>query len=290
MDKVFCITCHRMTEALKATVKYFSSYEDNLVIIHVDAKSNISDFSVLSSNRVIFIDDRVSVSWGAYSQIQATINLLESAMEFEFKYLFFISGDDLPCKTNDQINEFLKSINYKNMIHFQDERNNYINPDLRVKYNYPSFFFTKNKSNYIKIKMKFFNFLRLFFVSNMYKEGVSRGLVFYKGTSWFSLNYSSVSSLIEFIEGNAWYLDIFKSSCCGDEVFFHTALKYIGIDDYYHNSNEINDALRYIDWASGPDYPRTLDHSDFDKIKRTSCIFARKFSVDDKGAINFLLN
>ena len=36
-------------------------------------------------------------------------------------------------------------------------------------------------------------------------------------------------------------------------------------------------ALRYIDWKSGPEYPKILNNDDFDLIKKTECLFARKF-------------
>ncbi|MEG1087361.1 MAG: hypothetical protein RSD79_04765, partial [Cetobacterium sp.] len=37
-------------------------------------------------------------------------------------------------------------------------------------------------------------------------------------------------------------------------------------------------ALRYIDWKKGPDFPRTLDESDYDDILKTETLFARKFN------------
>ena len=41
--------------------------------------------------------------------------------------------------------------------------------------------------------------------------------------------------------------------------------------------------LRYIDWNSGPEYPKILTQQDFVNIKNnenSDCIFARKFSED----------
>ena len=43
----------------------------------------------------------------------------------------------------------------------------------------------------------------------------------------------------------------------------------------------VNDDLRYIDWTSGPDYPKTLDSSDFENISKSdNAIFARKFNLN----------
>ncbi|HFS2503573.1 TPA: hypothetical protein ACHXK7_003055, partial [Escherichia coli] len=54
---------------------------------------------------------------------------------------------------------------------------------------------------------------------------------------------------------------------CGDEVFFHTLLKHLNVTDIYHNTTMINDALRYIDWTTGPEYPRMLNEKDIEQIK-----------------------
>ncbi|HFO6519256.1 TPA: hypothetical protein ACHK4A_005640, partial [Escherichia coli] len=56
-------------------------------------------------------------------------------------------------------------------------------------------------------------------------------------------------------------------SLCGDEVFFHTLLKHLNVTDIYHNTTMINDALRYIDWTTGPEYPRMLNEKDIEQIK-----------------------
>ncbi|HFO9507643.1 TPA: hypothetical protein ACHK56_004393, partial [Escherichia coli] len=61
--------------------------------------------------------------------------------------------------------------------------------------------------------------------------------------------------------------DMYKHSLCGDEVFFHTLLKHLNVTDIYHNTTMINDALRYIDWTTGPEYPRMLNEKDIEQIK-----------------------
>ncbi|WP_227670334.1 beta-1,6-N-acetylglucosaminyltransferase, partial [Klebsiella variicola] len=102
--------------------------------------------------------------------------------------------------------------------------------------------------------------------------------VFYKGTNWFSFNRKTVGDVLEFVTNNNWYLNVFEQSLCGDEVFFHTLLKFIGVDDIFHDPEKVNDVLRYIDWSTGPDYPRILNGTDLYRIKKSGCIFARKFT------------
>ncbi len=280
MVKVFCITCHKLTNPLIYTVNYLSGFNGNRILIHVDRDSNIKDFQQLVKSNVFLLEERVSVCWGGFSQVTATILLLKNALLIDFDYLFFISGDDLPCKSNKYIDDFLESINFKNMVHFQDERDTYVNPVERVKYNYPSFFFERDKSFYNRMLVKCFSFIKPFFSSRDYISCVNRGVVYFKGTNWFSLNYDTCCKLFSFIVENDWYVSSFKNSFCSDEVFFHTALKYIGVVDLYYNANEASDALRYIDWVSGPEYPRILGESDIYNIKSSLSLFSRKFPPD----------
>ena len=277
MKKIFCITCHQLTSPLTLTVKYLSSFDSNQILIHVDKKSDINDFLFLESSNVVVLNDRVNVSWGAVSQIKATLLLLSKASQIDFDYLFFLSGDDLPCMRNEDIDAFIERINYKNMIHYQDSRNNHVDPIGRVKYNYPAFFFSKENNLNIKVKRKAFSVFKFLFKSSHYKYAKEKGVVFYKGTNWFSFNRKTVGDVLEFVTNNNWYLNVFEQSLCGDEVFFHTLLKFIGVDDIFHDPEKVNDVLRYIDWSTGPDYPRILYGTDLYRIKKSGCIFARKF-------------
>ena len=103
----------------------------------------------------------------------------------------------------------------------------------------------------------------------------------YKGTQWFGITSELRDYIIEYLQDNEWYIKAFKNSLCGDEIFFHTIIynsKFReNIYQDYDKSNICYQALRYIDWKTGPDYPRILNENDFEKIKDTECIFARKF-------------
>lgn len=287
MRKIFCIICHKVTSPLKMTVNYLSSFENNEILIHVDKKSNLDDFLFLESNNVSLLTERFDVSWGGCSQIKATLLLLDRAINVGFDYLFLLSGDDLPCMSDNKINLLLSEIEYKNLIHYQDERSNYVDPVKRVKYSYPDCFFTKETKLSTKLKRKAFLIFRFLFINKLYAKSVSEGVIFYKGSNWFSFNHKTVCEVMSFIKCNDWFLSLFERSFCSDEVFFHTLLKFIGINDIYHDPSKPSDGLRYIDWNTGPDYPRLLDNSDIDKINKSGCIFARKFS---DGADADLLN
>ncbi|GHV09031.1 hypothetical protein FACS1894160_4290 [Bacteroidia bacterium] len=47
----------------------------------------------------------------------------------------------------------------------------------------------------------------------------------------------------------------------------------------------VNDNLRYIDWVTGPEYPRIFAFDNFDELICSNKIFARKFDIHKDSAI-----
>lgn len=281
MKKTIAIVCHKLTKPLIHTVQYLSTYNENTIIIHVDKKSNFEDFDCLKLSNVIFIEDRVDVQWGAVTQINATLKLMECASSFNYDYFFLISGDDIPAMSNARINEFLSRHDGQEFIHYQDQRNSYVDPVLRVKYLYPKFFFSRDLSLANRMLRKFFKLTKdLFYLNKKYIKNKGDLPKFYKGTNWFTLTKSSVDFIIEYLINNPSFISIFDRSLCADEVFFHTILKLKKSIVIYENIDSMNNALRYIDWVSGPQYPKVLTENDSDKIISSNCFFARKIDAN----------
>lgn len=89
---------------------------------------------------------------------------------------------------------------------------------------------------------------------------------------------------MDFIKTNKDYDLAFRKSLCADEVYFHTIIQNSYFQErIYHPEDEeqvSEGGLRYIDWMSGPDYPKILDESDFDKMKQSGMLFARKVKAN----------
>jgi hypothetical protein len=86
--------------------------------------------------------------------------------------------------------------------------------------------------------------------------------------------------MFDYLESDKRYIRRFYLTHCADEIFFQTLVRLIGIAN-------IHNYMRYIDWESGPEYPRTLRIADFEKIAQTHNLFARKFDETvDKQVID----
>lgn len=53
MKKVYCILCHKYTMALEYSVGYLSSFDNNLILIHVDLNSDIEVFQSLNPKMLL---------------------------------------------------------------------------------------------------------------------------------------------------------------------------------------------------------------------------------------------
>ncbi len=301
MNIAYCVLCHRNTPILQASIRILSQKSD--LYIHVDAKSKIEDFKEISdlNQRVFFIKERINVKWGHFSQIEAMINLFQATVNREYDYIFLISGDCLPIKNNEEIERFLISNKGKEFVGIGNSEGEAIR---RTKYVYDDKYFKKKKSFFDKLNIE---------VDKIFKRlEINESAVdlprLYKGCSWLGITGELRDYILNFLKENRDYIDAFRDSVCGDEVFFNTIICNSRFKDsiykYGAGVQDVRMALRYIDWSIKPmkyidwcpklrrlvdwllgiEYPRLLDESDFEKIDKTECIFARKFndSIDIK--------
>lgn len=273
MNIAYCIIAHKNNSILSECIRILSKKND--IYLHVDKKTNINDFKEYK-NKVNFINNRVDVRWGSYSQVQATLNLLESTKCKNYDYIFLLSGDCLPLKSNVEIEKILKLNNKREYvaldIYFKKVED-------RVMYNYTKYHYKKNKNIYEKIIIKIYTLLKSILFRNKLYDKLPK---LYKGTQWFGITSELRDYILEYVNNNELYVKSFKKSYCSDEVFFHTIIYNSKFKEKIYQPIQTNNicyqALRYIDWKSGPDYPRILNENDFDKMKNTECIFARKFN------------
>jgi hypothetical protein len=76
--------------------------------IHVDAKSDIRQFSGLSGENVTFVDPRIPVYWGEFSIVRATMRLMQMALDCPkgYDYFVFLQGSDYPLQSGTYIQRF----------------------------------------------------------------------------------------------------------------------------------------------------------------------------------------
>lgn len=274
MNVVYCIQCHQNTNILRELIRIIS--KDNDVYIHVDKKSNIGEFDEYLG-KVHFIKDRVDVRWGGFSQVEATLKILNCVNKNEYDYICLLSGDCLPLKSSLDIKNFFEQNNGKEFLgmNFNFDYNEI---KERILYKHYSISYRKNMKKYEEILMKIVEKF------NLYKKNNYFYLLpkLYKGPQWFCITGGLNEYILNYIEKNSFYVKAFRHSFCPDEMFFQTI---VGNSEYKNNIYKLGEceddnamALRYIDWKSGPEYPKILDENDFENMKNGDYLFARKFN------------
>ncbi len=247
------------------------------VYIHVDKKNeelfNELKNEYVNNENVSIIDKRIKVNWSGFSQVQATLNLMESALEnnnFKFEYISLISGQDFPIKSNDYIRKFLSDNNGNQFIQYRD-----INNDKKFLFRLKIYNFFRENPNarkaYIKIVDNILRRLQKLVIKRKNLEGFN----LYTGSQWFTLSRECVEYIFKYLEENNKYLLDFKYTFCPDEEFFQ-----ILILNSKFKEKVINDNLRYIDWDGCYSSPKTLGVDDIEKMKSSNKHLARKIDMD----------
>lgn len=267
--------CHNDTEQLNKFIKSLDN-ESLDIFIHVDKKSNMAQEIVKNDNVHILPDEyRVNVKWSDISQVDATLNLIKSAKEFDnYDYYLLASGQDYLVKRADELVEFLENSYPKNFINFLDSENNgtckFNHYDKRNSIYYPRWML--DRKNILRVFRRAYveltgGYNRTF---GFIKRRGPQDIKFYFGSQWWCLTDAVISNMLKYLSGNEEYYKYYLNCAVPDESFFQTLFMNIG-------NSEAEDSLHYIDWSNRVNSPKDLETSDYDKIKNSNKFFARKF-------------
>jgi len=236
--------------------------------IHLDKKTNAGSFNYLSSYKnVFFINKRAKIYWAAFGTIQATLNGFKEIPLSDYAYVNVISAQDFPLKSANEIYEYIlerKGIEFISCQSIEDEwpvaprvkKYHLINWRIPGKYRLGDFL------TYILPERKFpFDY-----------KIVGRA-------NWFTLTTGAIQYSLDFLNKNPSVIRYFKYCWGADEFIFSTIL---------YNSlfkEKIADNLIYVDWSSGLAHPKILTIDDYEVLKASPKLFARKFDMETDSLI-----
>lgn len=283
----YMIIAHTQFNLLELLIRKLDD-KRNDIFIHIDFKVKDFDFDYFSSlakfSRVIFTKKRLDITWGDYSQVECEMTLLETAAKNEdksnpYSYYHLISGVDLPIKTNDEIHSFFNENNGKEFVHFTSSNGKDFESRLRYYH-----FFRRRRNVFTKILAQIsFRIQKALGVNRLKNKNIK----VQKGCNWFSIT----GELARYIVDNLpQYKKIFNYSYCGDETFIQTIIVNSKFSENLFMPDCNNDhfaCARLIDWERGNPYVWKME--DYDLIKSSACMFARKFDENvDKEIVKAL--
>lgn len=297
MKHAYLIMAHNNFYNLEKLLKMLDDDRNN-IFLHFDKKTKNIDKSyydriVLKAKLYIFQD--ISVNWGGFSQVQCELFLLKKAMDVEEHQVYhLLSAADLPIKTQDEIHDFFMKHQNKQFIQidkkrFEKEKKSII---MRIKYYHPIQEIRKCVPNkMVQFVLTFFAKFLLAFQMLMKIDrlkNIKMDVTF--GSQWFSITHSFAEYVIE-KEKDIY--NLFHKSQAPDELFMQMLAwnsKYRE-ELHYDEEKESYDNMREIEWQYETDnsHPKTFKVDDFERIKKSGALFARKFMDDcDRDIIDLL--
>jgi hypothetical protein len=255
-------------------------YEKNDVYLQVDSKGTLSVDNLTLHKASLFILPSFPIYWGAFSMIQAELNLLKAAAEKRYHYYHMITNGDLPIVSQETIHEYLENSDLE-YVDFLPEEKHW----AHYKAAYYHFFLDSK----LYLKYVFIRGLRYILVKLQSVCGIDRTKRthedFYTGSTYFSITHS----LVEYVLAQqSWIKDTFHHALACDEVFLQTLIMKSPFKSKLSGSDSGKTKnLRYIDWIRyRKNSPYTFRMSDYEELKEASkhAFFARKFhrSVDSE--------
>ncbi|WP_308991953.1 beta-1,6-N-acetylglucosaminyltransferase [Mariniflexile litorale] len=277
-DIAIIILAHHNPEQLSLLINHLKT--SFTVYVQIDKKSKINISELPKDINVNYYKD-IEVYWGDFSLVKNMHDVLLKAYLNKHSHYLFISGDDLPIKSNQNIINFLNK--NKNSIYM------YANPLPIATWGFNQGFDRLDRYWYMKIKsrnlVKALNRILLYTQRILLIKRKRFPVNYFAGSQWINLTNESVQIIFEFLEKNPQYLKKLKHSRATDEIWVQTIIMNSSL-----KSQVVNTDLRYIDWETGPEFPRVLNELDEEKLLSASALFARKFNYSkNKAFIKSLL-
>lgn len=241
---------------------------DFSVFVHIDKKADFSPGDLSDLTGVQAISTR-EVTWGSFAMVSATLDLLRLAVSEEIDRVVLISGQDLPLKTNKAIRAFYEThpeVNFIESLNLRDWDAGGM--DRIVLWHSKSPVGSQGLYNFALRALGF----TLHKTQKILRVSRRLDWDFYCGPQWFDLTGETASQILNLVDQNPRFLRRFRGTACSDEIFFQTAIHYLGLEQTCADLT-----TRYIDWASGPEFPRLLRADDLPTLAGSEALFARKF-------------
>lgn len=283
MKVAYLILAHRQPGLVAGLVRALACDWASF-FIHVDAKSDLAPFQRLLAAQagVTWLTGarRVKVSWGGFSQVRATLNLLDAALAADrpFTRYCLLSGADFPIKPLAVIRERLVSDQEFMRVDHRLSGAGVVRDGLAAtvrRYFFPDWPLPRR--------------IKLTLLSGKIPRRPYPGIPLYHGAQWWALTAACVRFVVDFVQDHPDYAAFHRYTLAPDEIFFHSIVKHspfagqlshdceraASLTEYYASNDH---GCHYIDWnAPQQALPKVLTMADLPALQRSAALFARKF-------------
>lgn len=277
------IMAHNQFDLLKKLLKALDN-KDGDIFIHIDKKvefdKNDLEMSLFKSR--CYFTKSVEVNWGGYSQIEAELLLLETAINTNhYDFYHLLTGVDYPLKKIEEIQGFFDANRDYEFISSMEISKKQIE---RCKYYYflqDCMGINSNKSVGKVFRRISLGIQKAFHICR--NKDIDS---WYIGSAYFDISEECAKYILDKKEE---IRKRFSHTRCADEIFLQTMYYKLPVSVrksvfQSHRSHEYIqsiylDVLRAIDWTRGTPYVWKTEE-DYEILKSSGCLFARKFDYE----------
>lgn len=236
--------------------------------VHVDRKSDIAAFAALR-DRAAFLEDRVIVRWSGFSQVQATLRLLEAALAApDVTHLYLMSGQDYPLKSDAEIAALL----HRSAAAQGGNGGNFMNifamprPDKPISRLQGHYFRDHPVPALVPVLERAARLLPPREIGRLL-----RGIPPHGGSTWWLVERRVAEGMLAFLRAEPWYARAFHHALFSDEMFFQTLFVHLG----FRADGGTPTATR---WQTGRPNPEIITPAIHAEMCRDWHLMARKFA------------
>ena len=234
--------------------------------VHIDAKSDyFPDAETAQLANVFLLKDRITVRWGGFSQIEATLKLFETAFANEDNaYFHLVSGEDVVLQPFEVIEK-----QWQQRFGFQAMMSCEIAPQYAYRFIMDSPHADSNWQRQLTGK-----------IITKLQQGVAKIKPYhspiYFGSQWFSVTHADWEKIVPFIDE---YSDFFRHKLVPDEHFFQTLITE-KLTNQIRLSNDNRRQIIFDKNVNNGNSPIYLDLLKLERAKFDGYWFARKVKKD----------
>jgi hypothetical protein len=301
MKLAYLVLAHAQPRHLARLIQTLQD-EEAYFFVHIDRKTDSAPFErLLAHERNVFLlPGREAVFWGGFSQVRAVLSLVAAAREagYRFAYYCLLSDSDFPIKSKQHIKSALASgrefISIEQPVEAAAPR---LRRNISKRHFYDVQLLNPRQGRTRPSRVLRQGLVRMNNAINacLPDRNFPLALTPCRGSQWWCLSDACMEHIVRFLEVNDRYVAFFRFTKASDEIFFHTIVnaspfKDRAVHHFDWSSQDDNDrGSHYVDWTGDGASPKVLDEDDLDRLLRSSCLFARKFSEPRSARLLTLL-
>jgi hypothetical protein len=284
---VYIISAYRLPEQLVRLATQLRT-ENATVLVHVDKKAP-SDVSGAISEGLrplpgVHLLDR-HVCRGGFGHVAASLEGISAIVEngIPCDQAVLLTGQDFPLKSNKEIKARLDRYRDSSFLsYFPVPDNDEWLPDGGLDRIDRWYFWVGGRGVQVPSKdaQGRIGWAHALINGVVPRRRFLPGLRPYGGSSYWCLSGEAVSFVHRYVNDHPEFVSFFRRVFIPDELFFQTLL----VNSELRN-RIVNDDLRYVRWTAAGPGPEVLRLDDFDRLRNTDKLFARKFDQGVDGRV-----